>query len=136
MRRSAALLVLAVLASGCDGDTSRDSQAETSTTSTVIVTDGDYAGQWPEDAEALVKQLIPARTVTADIRCGNLDGGRGVCAATWTKPNGAECETEFTFYATGSDLRNAYGGTLAVCTTTRWTSPATIPQLPSLKAGG
>jgi hypothetical protein len=118
MRRSAVLVLLAVLATACVGNDSRDSEGERTTTT--VVAGDDYTGQWPEDAEALVKKLIPGSATTAKIRCGNLEDEQGMCEATWKKPSGAECQAEYTFYATGSHLRSAYGGTLAVCTTTTW----------------
>jgi nitrous oxide reductase accessory protein NosL len=58
--------------------------------------------------------------MTAKIRCGNLEEERGMCEATWMKPSGAECEAEYAFYAIGSQLRSADGGTLAACTPTSW----------------
>jgi hypothetical protein len=78
-----------------------------------------YSGQWPADGEVLAKQLIPDKGLRAQVQCGRIQDWEGVCSATWRGPNGSECEAQFTFLASGSQLINAYRGTLSSCTTER-----------------
>jgi hypothetical protein len=118
MRVAVALAVLLVLATAC---TSRaDSTARTSTTPEVSVPPSEvaYAGNWPDDAQDLIRRRVSNRG-TPRIYCGNLYGGKGACYATWTTRNGSRCRTDFSFYAKGNYLLDATDGLLVSCTAFR-----------------
>jgi hypothetical protein len=115
MRLAVSVAVFLLLATAC---TSRAvSNPPTSTATREIAASPSevaYAGNWPDDAQDLIRRRIPGRP-PARIYCGNLYSGKGDCYATWSTRNGSECRADFSFYARGAYLLDATGGVLIGC---------------------
>jgi hypothetical protein len=109
MRLAASVVLLAVLAAGCDSKASSTAPATTKgvTCFTHAVTVGAVPAEvvdWAAEGRACVRSRIEEELegTGATIRCGRLRRGRASCRANWTESTNTYCTGEFSFHAYGT----------------------------------